>query len=162
MPGGSFRNADGLHGRRSTDDATSVAGACGCPNSQYGRLGFRRYPMKPIMVVLVAIFVLCTAIGGADAVYCKRAGVPKGCVQRPGAGAGGAAAGAGAGARGAGVTRGAGAGARGAGVTAGAGAGAPGAGGAAGAGGPAGGAGAGASPGATPNRGGPQNRAGGR
>ena len=68
----------------------------------------------------------------AGAVYCKSAGVPKGCVARP--------------AHGAGAARGAGAGARGVGAAPGAGVGSP---------------GAGASPGAgTVNGGGPVNRSG--
>ena len=50
----------------------------------------------------------------AGAVYCKAAGVPKGCVARPAAGA---AHGVGAGARGVGVTPGAGVGSPGVGVS---------------------------------------------
>ncbi len=54
-----------------------------------------------IIAALVAILTTAGAVGTAEAaVYCTAAGVPKGCVARPGAGAGAA---------GAGVTPGAGA-----------------------------------------------------
>lgn len=66
--------------------------------------------MKIIVFAVAALLTAMVMAGPADAVvYCKRFGVPHGCVARP-------AAGVGAGAPGVGVTRGVGVGARGVGV----------------------------------------------
>ena len=89
-----------------------------------------------LRTVLTLAGLLAVAQTANAEVYCKAVGVPKGCVMRPGHGAG---------APGVGVAPGAGAGAPGVGVTPGAGVGAP---------------GAGVAPEAGPNRGGPVNRPG--
>jgi hypothetical protein len=80
------------------------------------------------------VISLGAAVNAEAAVYCKSAGVPKGCIARPGAGAPGV-----------GVAPGVGAGGTGVGVAPGVGPGAP---------------GIGASPGVGVNRGGPVNRPG--
>lgn len=91
-----------------------------------------------IYKVVAALSVLFAAASAHAEVYCKTAGVPKGCVMRPTGDAG---------APGVGVLPGAGAGAAGVGVAPGAGVGTP---------------GPGVAPGAGVNRGGPVNRAGPR